>query len=294
MINGLLDQGDNFLIDCIQTCFIQLAGRQHTVTEVLQAIVLVAVALHFILGPVVLRVAFEVPEVTNGGAVDGRRATAIARQLKGLAHGLIHREEVEAICLPHRDAEAFDTFDDVIATDAVGGAGVFAVAVVFEHENLRHLEDDSHVHGLEHSALVGSAVTGKGSGYVSLPSVLAGNGRTDRDGLASTYHAIGAEHALGDIGDVHRAALAAIEAVPAAVDFFHHAFDIAALGDAMSVASMGTDDVVLIGQMLARAYCHSFLPAVQVSETGNGAGGVLHMHAFFELADHFHLPIGFQ
>jgi hypothetical protein len=112
--------------------------------------------------------------------------------------------------------------------------------------------------------------------------------------LSGTDNAIGAEHALADIGNVHRAALSAIQAITAAMDLFHHADDITALGKAMSVTTVGTDDVVRIAEVLAYTNRYRLLPAVQVSEARNRTSGVLDMHTLFELADDPDLPVSLE
>src|SRR5690606_12885950 len=116
--------------------------------------------------------------------------TLFRSQLQRLGHGLVDREEVEAVGQEYRNAEALDALDDVVTTDAVGRAGVFAVAVVLEHEHFGHLQHHSHVHRLEHGALVGGAVTGKGQRHIALAVQLAGDGRTDRDRLTGTDDAV--------------------------------------------------------------------------------------------------------
>src|SRR5690554_8796 len=290
--NGGLDQLQHLCIDLIEHVQLQLAGLFHALAELEQAVFVLAVAAHLILVAVVLRVTLEVAEVADGFAVDGRRTATVARQLQRLGHGLVDREEVEAVGQEYRNAEALDALDDVVTTDAVGRAGVFAVAVVLEHEHLGHLQHHGHVHRLEHGALVGGAVTGKGQRHIALAVQLAGDGRTDRDRLTGTDDAVGTEHALGNVGNVHGAALAAIESFTAAEDLLHHRRHVAALGDAVAVTTVGTDDVVALGQVLAGTDGDRFLTAVQVSESGNGAGRILDMQAFLEFTDGFHLAVG--
>ena len=121
---------------------------------------------------------------------------------------------------------------------------------------------------------------------------LGGQRRAHRDRRAGADDAVGAEHALVDIGDVHRAALALAQAVLAAPDLLHHPVHVAALGEAMAVAAMGGDDLVALGQMLAHADGDGFLTAIEVREAGDLAGLDLVVETFLEFADHLHLPIG--
>src|SRR5690606_35712293 len=94
-----------------------------------QAIFLIAIPGHFVLGPVVLRIPFEVAEIADSFTVDGRGSAAIARQLQRLGHRLVNGEEIETVSLEHRNAESLDALDDIITADAVVGAGMLAVAV---------------------------------------------------------------------------------------------------------------------------------------------------------------------
>ena len=118
---------------------------------------------------------------------------------------------------------------------------------------------------------------------MAAPTAIGGAGADD---------AVGAQHALVEIGDVHGAALALAQAVAAAVDLLHHADDVAALGDAMTVAAMRGDDVVVVGELLAHADGDRFLAGVEVREAGDIAGRDLHVQALLELANRLHLAIG--
>ena len=74
-----------------------------------------------------------------------------------------------------------------------------------------------------------------------------------RDRNAAGDHAVGAEHADGEIGDVHRAALAAAIAGGAAVELRHHARGIGALGDRVAVAAVIRRQPVVLAQIDAHA-----------------------------------------
>jgi hypothetical protein len=118
--------------------------------------------------------------------------------------------------------------------------------------------------------------------------------RAHRDRRSAADDAVGAEHSLIDVGDVHRAALALAKPFAAAPDFLHHAVKVTALGQAMAMAAMGRNDLVGRVQVLANAHGHGFLAAVEVSETGDLAGLYLAVQAFLEFPDHLHLAVGAQ
>ena len=94
---------------------------------------------------------------------------------------------------------------------------------------------------------------------VVAPEPLGRQRRADRDRQAAADDAVGAEVALGHVGDVHRAAAAVAIAVLAAEELGEHAADLGALGDAVAVAAMGRGDLVGVGELHAggdrRASC---------------------------------------
>ena len=112
----------------------------------------------FILGTILLGVAFEVPVKARGGRLYGARATAAACAPHCAPHRLVDRKEIRPVHLFRGHAETPCAAGDVFRADRVRGAGVLAIAVVFEHENCRRLQHDSQVHRLEHRSLVTAAV----------------------------------------------------------------------------------------------------------------------------------------
>src|SRR5205085_11875790 len=82
---------------------------------------------------------------------------------------------------------------------------------------------------------------------------LGGQGRPADQRRAAADDAVGAEHALGQVGDVHGTALAVAAARLAAVDLGHHLADLHALGDAVAVAAVGAGDGVAAVEIAADA-----------------------------------------
>src|SRR5208282_1778701 len=103
--------------------------------------------------------------------------------------------------------------------------------------------------------------------------------------------AVGAEHALGQVGDVHGAALAVAAAGLAAVDLGHHLVHVYAPGDAVAVAAVRAGDAVTVVQVAADADRRRLLARVQVDESGDIAARELRVHALLELADRPHRPV---
>jgi hypothetical protein len=96
------------------------------------------------------------------------------------------------------------------------------------------------------------------------------------------------------IGDVHRAALAAADAGILAEHLGHHAVDVTALGDRVAVPAVRRPDVIRGQKILTDADRDGLLPGVEVNEPRDVAGGVFLVQAFLESANLAHLPIGLQ
>ena len=267
--------------------------------ENLDAVPLGTQAIKLALAAIALRITFEVAEEALRIELDRRRAVAgYAHVFEHFAKRIVHREEVGAVTAPDLHAERLGAAGDVASgAHRIVDAGVLGIVVVLEHEDRRRLGDDGQVHRLEGGTLIAGAVPRKRDGDRQLafriwPVDLVGDRRTHRDRRARADNAVGAQHALVDVGDVHGAALAVAQAFLASPDLLHHPFDIAALGEAMAVAAMGRDDLVSVGQMLANAHRDGFLPAIKVGETGDLAALDLFMKTFLEFADQLHLPVG--
>ena len=84
----------------------------------------------------------------------------------------------------------------------------------------------------------------------------------DRD--AGGHHAVRAEHADREVGDVHRAALALVVAGGAAEQLAHHRRRIGALGQRVAVAAVGGGEQVVALQVDAHAGGHGLLAGRQV------------------------------
>ncbi len=122
--------------------------------------------------------------------------------------------------------------------------------------------------------------------------VLGGQrGTADQRGPAA-HDAVGAHHAVAEVGDVHRAALAAAEAILPAEDLVHHAAHIAALGDAVAVPAMGRGDPVIVVEVHAKADGGRLLAGVEMHESRDVARGELVVHPLLEIANRAHPTIG--
>ena len=273
---------------------LQQAGVGDAGAEPFQTVVLVLQLVDLAGGAVDLGVALEMAVEAGDPGDHGRRALARPRALDGLARGLLHGEEVRAVHLHRRHAEAGRPAGDVLGADRVVDAGALAVTVVLDHEDAWQLQHHGHVHGLEGGALVGAAVAGEADRHPVGAARLGAQCRPDGQRRVAADDGVGAQHALVQIGDVHGPALAAAQAPGLGEDLQHHALYVAALGDAVAVAAMGRADVVVVGQMQADTGGDGLLTGVQMHEARDIAGGVLHVNAVLERADGAHGPVGAQ
>ena len=176
-----------------------------------------------LVGPAVgLLVALEVAEVAADLALDQRRPAAGAGARDRLAGGLVDGEEVEAVDDHAGHAEAVGALGDVDAGLVERARGGLGVAVVLDHEDARQVPGAREVERLEERALVGAAVAGEGDATCVGALDLGRQADAADERRAAADDAVGAEHALVEVGDVHRAALAVADAGLLAVDLGHH------------------------------------------------------------------------
>ena len=111
-------------------------------------------------------------------------------------------------------------------------------------------------------ALVGGAVTEEGHGDVFPVLHLDGQAAAGGDGDATAHDGVSAQIALGEVGDVHRAAAALAVAGGLAHQLRQGPVQLCALGDAVAVPPVRGCDVVLVRQLSTDRGCHSFLAGV--------------------------------
>ncbi|MNG96643.1 hypothetical protein D3C79_557190 [compost metagenome] len=226
--------------------------------------------------------------------LDQRRPLPGAGALDGSAGGLVYGKEVKAVDGDPWHAEAGSAVGNVVAGyGPVGGSGL-GVAVVLGHEDAGQVHDRRHVHGLEHGALVGCPIAEEGYRHVIAALELGRQRRPGHQWCAGADDTVGTEHALLQVGNVHRAAFTTAHAGLLAVDLGHHAVYVHAFGDAVAMAAVGRGNAVAVAQVGHDPGCRGFFAGIQVDEAGNFAGGELHMQAFFEGADGPHDFIGMQ
>ncbi len=207
--------------------------------------ILLAPAVDLFLLAVVQRVAGVVAVEAVGVADQVGRPLAAAGPLDQLVGGGVDGEQVHAVDGHARDAVARRASGRVAAGDAPVGARRHGVLVVLAHVHHRQLPDRGQVRRLVQDALLERAVAEEADRDRAGVLELRGQRRAGRQAHAAADDAVGAEHVLVHVGDVHAAALAARVAGGAAEQLGHHALDVAALGDGVAVAAVGAGDVVV-------------------------------------------------
>ena len=139
------------------------------------------------------------------------------------------------------------------------------------------------------SAAVGGAVAEEHHGdLVVLQDQLVGESRAGGQVVAAAHDAVGAQHAHGEVSDVHGAAAALAQAFLLAVNLSHHALDIGALGDAVAVAAVSGLDHIVLAEGGADTGGDSLLTDVQVNEARDLTGQEIMLDGLLELADGAH------
>ena len=148
------------------------------------------------------------------------------------------------------------------SSGAVGGGGRDAVVLADEeHRQLVHLGP---VQAFQEGPAVGRAVAEEAGHDLRQAADLQRLRRAGGDGDARGHHAVGAQHADREVGNVHRAALALVGAAGPAEQLAHHARGVGALGQRVAVAAVGGREQVRALQVQAHARGHRFLAGGQV------------------------------
>ena len=138
-------------------------------------------------------------------------------------------------------------------------------------------------------AAVGGTVAEEHHGdLIVLQDHLVGESRTGGQVVAAAHDAVGAQHAHGEISDVHGTAAALAQAFLLAVNLSHHTLDIGTLGHAVAVAAVGGLDHIVLAEGGADTGGDSLLTDIQVNEARNLTGQEIMLDGLLELADGAH------
>ncbi|MDT4848788.1 hypothetical protein FQZ97_828890 [compost metagenome] len=185
----------------------------------------------------------------------------------------MHREHVVAVDLRGRDVHRRGARRGAVAGRHRASCGGGAPAVVLADEEHGQVVHAGPVQRFEERAAVDRAVAEEADRDVvaALQEFLRMR-RADRDRQARRDHAVGAQHAHREVRDVHRAALAAVEARGLAEQLAHHPREVGALGQRVAMAAVRGGEVVARAQVGAHACRHRFLPGRQVQRPAHLGG----------------------
>ena len=201
-----------------------------------------------------------------GEALDQRRAVARARLGEGLLRGAVDNVGVVAVDDDLRQAVG----RSAVARGArhrrdVADRRVFHVVVVLAHEDDRQLPDRREVQRLVERADVGGAVAEEADGHVLVALVLRAQRRAAGDRQVRADDRVGTHHAVLGGGEVHRAALAAHQAVVALHQLAEHFLDRHAARQRVRVAAIGAEGVVALDHGAGEARRDRLLPEREVA-----------------------------
>ena len=122
-----------------------------------------------------------------------------------------------------------------------------------------------HVEGLEDLILVGGTVTVKSKGDVLLAVVLVGESETSTDGDLGTDDTVATVEAGGE--HVHGTTLAVGDTLATAEKLTNDGLDGSTAHHGETVAAVGSDDLVLLGDSVLNTASNSLLASRQMAET---------------------------
>src|SRR5690625_4424662 len=204
-----------------------------------------------------------------GVAVQQPRAAAAANGVRRLAGGCLDLQQVVAIHFHRGDVERAGAGGRPGAGCHAAGAGGGGKAVVLADEEDREFENLCPVQAFKEGPAVDRPVAEEAGDDPVLPPQLDSMGGTGGDGNVGGDHAVGAQHADLEVGDMHRAALAATRSTLPAEELTHHRQGIRALGQGVAVAAVVRQQKIVLPQLGADPHGHRLL-------TDRGVDGAEH------------------
>ena len=176
-----------------------------------------AALVDLVLAAIGLRIAFEVTDPADRVRLDERGTVAAARALDGAHDRVPHGDDVVAVDALAGNTVAGGARGDAAARRRARVRGGRRPPIVLADEHDRQRPERGEIHALVKRATVRGAVAEERDDDLTGSALLDRQPDAGRDDAARCEHAVGAEIADGDVGDVHRAALAVTDPVGLAV-----------------------------------------------------------------------------
>src|ERR1039458_361580 len=166
---------------------------------------------------------------------------------------------------------------------------VLTVLIVLTCKHERQRPQRGHVHRFIRDALVDRTVPTESCNHTPFTLHFARQRHPTGEADTGSDNPHGADIAMSNIGEVHCPAASPTHAICLAQHLGHQRVHTRALRDAVTMAPMGGDDVVILFQGATHARSHCFLPDREMSEARHLAAPVDLPHRVLEPADRGHL-----
>jgi hypothetical protein len=201
-----------------------------------------------------------------GQALEQERARAGARRGEESGEGVTDGDRVVAVDGLAREPVRRHQVAHALDVGMRGARRELGEAVVLAHEHDRQLPQRREVHRLGPVPGLHGAVAEEHDGHLVAAAQATRERAAERHRHVAADHAGGAEQAVLDVDQVHRAAKAAAEAAFAAHQLRHHRVERGALRDRVPVRAVAAVDRVVVPELPADGRRHSLLADAQVDQ----------------------------
>jgi hypothetical protein len=196
-------------------------------------------------------------ELQNDGSLSGGDV------LLGEGGSLLDGEDIHSVDL--KTGNVLSTLVVLSQGGGTAGSGTHSVLVVLTSENARNVPELGHVVGLEDLSLVGGSVSVQGEAGVLLSLVLHGESNTGTDGNLGSDNTVSSVEVLSE--HVHGSSLSLGDSVLASKKLSDDALDGGTTKVGETVATVGSDDGVLLGDRVLDTGSDSLLSSGKMAET---------------------------
>src|SRR5579864_7545697 len=293
-IGGGGDDVFYFLVDILELRLVRHAAIDEPLLHLIDGIVLLAHAAHFVLAAVFRRIGHGVAAIAIGQHLENVRAFAGAGVVERLLRRLHHRNDIHAVHLVAGNVERRAAAHEIMRGGAAGNRCPYAVFVVLDDVDDRQLPKRGHVEALVHLALVHRAVAEEGDADLAVLAISVRKAQAGADRHLCANDAVPAEEFLLAREHVHRAAFALGVAATATRELGHDALGIHAGRQHVAVIAVRRDDAVALFCGGHDADDDRLLTDIEMAEAADEAHAVHLPRLFLEAADEQHVAVILQ